>query len=200
MFNDSDYSVFMTNSPKEKKEMEEIKALAMMALQQDKASLLDAVTVVKAASVGEITRKLQESADRDQQQQEERFQQEQETQQQAAESVLQNGREEREFQETQNQLDRENKLRVAYVQAAGFDDEKDRNDNNVPDVVEYGEEAIKNASIAANVAATNQKLMYDSVEKEKDRTLEREKMKSTERIADEKNKTAMKNPVVGERK
>lgn len=196
---DSDYGVFVTNAPKEKRQMQEVKQLAMMALQQDKASLLDAISVVKATSMGEVTRTLSASAMKEQQQAEERFQQEQETQRQASEAMLTNAREERQFKQTENQLNRENEIRKAYIQAVGFNEDKDMNDNGIPDVIEYGKDAIAAITLSSKRQIEDDKMLHASSEKAKDRELEREKIASKERIEKERNKTELKNPVSGER-
>lgn len=133
----SDYSIFVTNSGKDLRIKEDLKQLAQAALSAGVVSFSDIVEVIKSDSVTEIANKIVASEQEkraDAQQQQQMEQQNVQAQIQAQQEAQ---REQQEFEAEQNQLDRENKIAIAQINSMSFDTEKDINNNQVPDALEY---------------------------------------------------------------
>ena len=103
----------------------------------------------------------------------------------------------REFEASENQLDRENDIEVAAIKVMSFD--SDTMDNGVIDSVEEGKAAIERSKVASDTM--NKQLDRNSaiVEGDKNRQLKREELRSKENIEKLKAKTALKNKVSGEK-
>lgn len=195
IYNDSDYGVYVTNSSREKLIKSKIESLAQIAMQQDKAGLSDMIKIFKATSTAQLEREIKQGEQEKERQQAEQFQQEQETRRVEAESVLQDKREEREWKSRENQLDRENNIDKAVVMATGFDEDKDRNNNNIPDVVEIGKQTLEASRQAKESIHRDKDRAERAKESDEQRKLEREKMDHELKLK----KMDLKNPVPGEK-
>ena len=200
IFVDSDYNVFPTNSNRDKLIKQKIEQLAPIAMQQDKANFSDMVRLIKTNSMSEFEQILiqgeQEKIARDQemQQMQERIN-EQNIQAAEAKDI-------REHQQELETIDRKGEwdMRKAVVQAQGFDTDKDRNNNGVPDVVEVGSDQIETMKLSNDAMKAKDTRAFEAQQKGLDRELEREKIAAQERMNKDNNKTALKNKVVGESK
>ena len=107
---------------------------------------------------------------------------------------------EREFEASENQKDRENKIREAVIKTMGFDE--DIQGNQVNDMVQYGELALKEveADRAHTLAERKQESENENNRKannlkEKELKLKDKEIDSKEKIEKLKAKTALKNKV-----
>jgi len=80
----------------------------------------------------------------------------------------------------------------------GFDE--DIQGNEVNDMVAYGNLTLKQMESERKNNLENRKLSQETSEKQKDRNLKEKEIESRERIEKLKAKTALKNPVSGEKK
>jgi len=199
IFNDSDYGVYVTNTAKEKLIRSKVENLAQMSLQQGKTDLSDLIKMIKSDSTSEMSTIIRDGEDEKNERDQQAQQQQQEMQQQQIESQQKLAQEAQAFEANENQLDREMQLEKATIQAVGFDTEKDRDNNGIADVVETGEDMIAHSKLQADKENNSRSRLHDSSEKEKDRNLKREELKSKEGIEALKAKTALKNKVSGER-
>ena len=199
LFADSDYNVFPTNANKDKMLKMKIEQLAPAAMQQDKANLSDLVKLFKTNSMAEFEAQLikgeQEKIMRDQQAQE--------SQNQGIQMQIE-AQKEKDAMDHERELDKINlkgewDVRKAVTTGAGFAEDKDENDNGIPDIVEIGQMQTERAKASSEADYKDKQLNQESVEKSKDRQLEREKIASAERMNKENNKVALKNKVVGEK-
>lgn len=199
-FIDSDYNVFPTNANKDKIVKQKIEQLAGIALQQDKANLSDMVKLYKTNSLSEYEAQLiraeKDKAERDQAMSEQQAKMQQEMLAHQEEQARIKHERDLELEDRKGEWD----IRKATVQAAGFDEDKDRNDNGIPDVIEIGADQLEmqKAGIASLSQKREQGFLAD--QNERDRALKREEMASKERMNKENNETALKNKVVGETK
>jgi len=138
----------------------------------------------------------QEAIQRDQ----ERFEQEQETNRMMAQEETKREEMKLAHEANENQLDRINKLQVAGIQGQGFDPEKDRDGDGEPDIMEYQAQALEESKAYSERLAGSKQRNFESSENEKDRNLKREEIASKEKMEKLKAKTALKNPVPGEKK
>jgi len=132
----SDIGVFVSNASKDVDLFTQLKGLAQPLLQNDKARFSDIITLLKADSIRELELSIQKSEQSMQEQQMQQIQAQQEAQKQAQEISMQVEDRKMQFQkELQAQKDEE-AMKREMVKALSWSEDKDVNDNNVPDVLE----------------------------------------------------------------
>lgn len=206
-FDDTNYSTFVTNSIEDHKIKQKLEGLAQIGLQQEKIKFSDIIRIYKTNSISETESKIVQSENEFIQQRQAAVEQQQQAEATSAQALANKEQEERTFEATENQLDRENKIQIETIKAMGFSENKDINENNIPDVLEVNKVALEagrnaftqviekgklDAQIKDNTAKTKLKSRELDI-KEKD-------IASKERIAKDNNKTALKNKVSGEGK
>ena len=139
LFPDSDYGVFVTNSSKDNEIKNKVEGLFNIALQQEKMQLSSMIKGFQANSISEMASIIAggeaEFTEREQQNNEANRQQ----QADAVDKQIEDQRQARENDNTNRQLDRENKLQVATLNTLrGKDGPSDLNANGIPDAVEQG--------------------------------------------------------------
>lgn len=177
-FSDADYGVFVTNSAKENKTLEDLKAIAQQAVASGIISLTELVSVFDSQSVADIKNVVKKAEAKAEQakQQEYQIQQDLQAQQLEAQAQMQT--------ELQDRLDNREVIKgeinkeITYIKTfggmtAGPTDDADN--NGVPDVMEYNKLEQQAKEHEDDVAVQNRKL-----------DLEAEKLKSQEKIAKEK--------------
>ena len=178
-FPDSDYGVFITNSGKDREILDKLQRLADTALSSGMLEFSSIVDILKTNSIAEISHGIKDAEANKQQREQQQAQADRESAQQLQESAQQ-------FEAEQNQLDRENKIQIEAIKASGFD--TDTQDSGKVEAFDYAATALEQSKINS-----------DNINKEKDRELKREEIKSKEKIEKAKNKTALKNKVSGEK-
>jgi len=178
-FPDSDYGVFITNSGKDRDILNKLERLGETALSSGMVEFSGIVDLVKSNSIAEISHAIKDAETNKKAAEQQQAEAEREGAQQLQQAAQQ-------FEADQNQLDRENKIQVEAMKSAGFD--TDTQDSGTVEVFDY-----------ASTALEQSKINSDNLNKEKDRNLKREEIKSKEKIEKEKNATALKNKVVGQK-
>ena len=204
-FCDSDYGIFLTDSSKEHAIFQKLEALSQQALSSGAATMLDIVQMYKSESVAELSKLIEQSELNKQKRDQEANQLQQQMQQEQIAAQQQEKESERMFISEQNQLDRQNEIQKAVIQATSFD--TDTADSGALEALQYGELAIKDAAERnkqlgdeRKASLEERKINQSAKDADKDRQLKREEIRSKERIAKDNNKTALKNKVVGENK
>ena len=135
-FINADYGVFITNSAKEVKALEDLRAMAQQAAASGLMTLTDLITIFDSNSMADIKSTVQNSEAK----QEEAKQQEYEARMQ---EIQAQSEADRQLQmELQDRLDEREYIKGALalereqVKALGFAQDQDINNNNVPDVLE----------------------------------------------------------------
>ena len=199
MFIDSDYNVFPTNANKDKMTKMKIEQLAPMAMQQDKANLSDMVKLFNTNSISEFESQLiageQDKFKRDSEAQESQERMNQANIQAAEAQDERNHEQAMELATLKGQLD----ISKAVVTAQGFDTDKDRDGNGIPDVVEVGADQIEKIKGYAAANENSKTRAHDSYKQDKDLKFKERELASKERMNKENNKVALKNKVVGEK-
>lgn len=158
LFNDSDYGVFLSNSSQDAQIKEELKELMRMQIQKGEAKFSDIIAALKSNSISDIETRIAASERRAEEQQQAQFEQEQETARMQSEAMLTNGREQRDFEAQQNQLDRDAKVLVAQITSIGMDQTPDDDMNGVPDVLEIQKLMQKEGETAQKMQLEREKL------------------------------------------
>lgn len=197
-FADSDYGLFMTNSSREAKIFQKLEMLAQQAMASGTAVFSDVIKMFKSNSISELSNLIEESEAKRQMQEQQNRQQEMEMQQQQLQAAAEEKQADRQFQAEENHKDRENRIREAVIKTMGFDE--DIQNNEVNDMVAYGNLSLKELESERKNNLEHRKLNQETSEREKDRQLKEKEIASKERIEKLKAKTALKNPVSGERK
>lgn len=211
-----DMDVFVSDTSKDMENIQKLQQLIQPAMQNG-ASLLEAAEVLTNDNFNIIKQKLKEMQER----QEKMQQQAQEAEQQQAIQLQQMQNEQREqelmLEEAKMELERykidadnQTKIAVAEISAYRGTEEKDANNNGIPDPMEIAKDATAQRKIASDeytkrYEARQKKEIEDKkIELEKERMkhemeLQKQKDKEAYRREELKAKTAIKNKTTGER-
>lgn len=211
-----DMDVFVSDTTKDVENLQKLQQLIQPAMQNG-ASLLEAAEVLTTDNLNLLKQKLQEMQER----QEEAMRQQQEAEQQQALQIQQMQNEQREqelmLEEAKMELERykidadnQTKIAVAEISAYRGTEEKDANNNGIPDPMEIAKDATQQRKIASDEYTKRyearqkreiedqkikleEKRMQHEMELQKakdDAALEREKIKA---------RTALRNKTSGEK-
>lgn len=206
-FDDTNYNVFVTDSIKDNAIKQKIEGLAQLAIQQEKVNLSDVINIFKADSISELESRIVASENQFLANQQEQIQRQQEADAAAAEAMRQWEREKVQGENIQKQLDRENKLEIAIIQALGYAQDTDVDGDGMPDVIEQGKlaleggrESFKQYIEQNRLSQDRKRLDADIRQKDKELKLKEKEMLLKEKQNIRDNKTKLKNPVSGEKK
>lgn len=191
-FSDSEYGVFVSNSMEDKILYQKIEGLAQAAMQNGTLKFADLIKMYKTKSISRLSADLELAEEkRIQEQQAMQEQQNQIAQQQLAQQAA-DKQADRDNENMNKQLDRQNKLDLATLTALGFSEDKDIDNDGTPDVIEQGKIALKQSEIASKQIMQSQKLNHESSEASKNRNLEEKKIQADKEIAKYKAKNKPK--------
>src|SRR5690606_10422538 len=133
-FVNADYGIFVTNSAKEVKALEDLRAIANQAAASGLLTLTDLVSIVNSNSMADIKATVKESEKKAQEQAEaERQAQLEQIQAQGEQALaLQNAADDR--LDNREYIKGELDIEKEMVKAMGFQKDQDVNNNNIPDV------------------------------------------------------------------
>ena len=211
-----DMDVFVTDTSKDLENIQKLQQLIQPAMQNG-ASLLEAAEILTNDNFNIIKQKLKDMQTRQEQLQQQQQQAEQEQAQMLQQ--MQNEAKEQELmlQEAQMdlqryQIDQDNatKIAVAEISAYRGTEEKDADNNGIPDVYELGELALKRQQIDQDVYTKRYEQKQKKEIEDQKIELEREKMKHETELQAQKDKAALerekvkgryqlRNKVAGER-
>ena len=211
-----DMDVFVTDTSKDLENIQKLQQLIQPAMQNG-ASLLEAAEVLTNDNFNIIKQKLKEMQER----QEQAAQQAQEAEAQQAQQLQQMQNEMREqelmLEEAKMDLERykidadnQTKIAVAEISTYRGTEEKDINNNGIPDPAEMYDIAMKQQEIRSNEFVKDREMKYKKNIEDKKSELEKERMKhemdlqkSKDEAAEKrerlKAKAAIRNKVAGEK-
>lgn len=130
--------LFVTDNPKELEIIENLRQLAVPIIQNEVQNVNKLIKILKSESVAEMEREIEElermEAQRNQQFEEKQLQ----LQKEQYQRDIENREDVQEHDKDKIKLKGEYDLQKAIIQALGFDTDKDRNANDMPDVLEIG--------------------------------------------------------------
>lgn len=211
-----DMDVFVSDTSKDLENIQKLQQLIQPAMQNG-ASLLEAAEILTNDNFNIIKQKLKDMQTRQEQIQQQ--QQEAEAQQQQQLQQMQNEAKQQELmlQEAQMDLqryqidqDNQTKIAVAQINAYRGTEDMDQNDNGIPDVAEFGKQALEQQKINQEAynkryeAKQKREIEDQKIQLEKDKMKhETELQKAKDDAAYEREKlkarTALKNKVVGQK-
>lgn len=166
-FAESEYDIHIDDGPNTQELMQALNQLAHAGMQTGQIKFRDLIEIYKKDSISSLARYLEESQDKMAQEQQEQAQAQQQhekelAQQQAEiqQQALQLEYEKLNREDTNRQLDRENKIQIETLKAMGFAQDQDINENDIPDVLEQ-----------SKVAILQQKQAFDEIQKEREHQL-----------------------------
>ena len=211
-----DMDVFVSDTSKDMENIQKLQQLIQPAMQNG-ASLLEAAEVLTNDNFNIIKQKLQEMQER----QEQAVQQQQQAEQEKAVQLQQMQNEQREqelmLEEAKMELERykidadnQTKIAVAEISAYRGTEEKDANNNGIPDPFELGKQALEQQKIQSDTYTKRYEQRQKKEIEDKKIELEREKMKHETELQAQKDKAALerekvkgryqlRNKVAGER-
>ena len=165
-----DLGVYVSNSQELTRQLETLRQLAIEN-NTSGATMDDLATVITSNSVKEIRAQLKASAERLMQQQNQASQDNQAAMQQQQEMFAA----EKQFEAEQNQLDRENKVEIAYINSFSRQDDNlvDADTSGTPDLLEY-----------TKLSQAADKLESEKSVKERQLQIKRDEMAQKERMQD----------------
>ena len=211
-----DMDVFVSDTSKDMENIQKLQQLIQPAMQNG-ASLLEAAEVLTNDNFNIIKQKLQEM----QQRQEDQIRQQQQAEQEQAVQLQQMQNEQRQqelmLEEAKMELERykidadnQTKIAVAEISAYRGTEEKDANNNGIPDPFELGKQALEQQKIQSDTYTKRYEQRQKKEIEDKKIELEREKMKHETELQAQKDKAALerekvkgryqlRNKVAGER-
>lgn len=211
-----DMDVFVTDTSKDMENIQKLQQLIQPAMQNG-ASLLEAAEVLTNDNFNIIKQKLLEMQQRQEQLQQQAQQAEQEQAQQLQQMQNEMREQELMLEEAKMDLERykidadnQTKIAVAEISTYRGTEEKDINNNGIPDPEEMYKVAMEQQKLRSNEFVKNREMKYKQNIEDKKIELERERMKhemSLQKAKDDaalerekiKAKTALKNRVAGEK-
>ena len=192
-----DMDVFVTDTSKDMENIQKLQQLIQPAMQNG-ASLLEAAEVLTNDNFNIIKQKLQEM----QQRQEDAMRQQQEAEQQQAIQLQQMQNEQREqelmLEEAKMDLERykidadnQTKIAVAEISAYRGTEEKDANNNGIPDPMEIAKDATQQRKIASDEYVKRYEARQKKEIEDKKIDLERDRMKHEMELQKQKDEAAM---------
>lgn len=212
-----DFDIFVTDTSKDLQNLQKLQQLIQPAMQNG-ASLLEAAEVLTTDNLNLLKQKLKDIQDRQEKLQQEQQQQEQMQQQQLQQMQNEMRQQELMLEEAKMDLDRykidqdnATKITVAEISTYRGTENKDINQNNIADPIEIAKDATAQMKIREDAytkryeSENKRDIEKQKLRLEKDRMVHEEKIqKMKDEAAMEreklKAKTALKNPVSGERK
>lgn len=172
-FSEADYGIFVTNSAHENRALDNLRSIAEQAAASGLMTLTDLITVIDSNSMADIKATVEQSEIKRQQEAEAERNAAMEQIEAQKQADLENMHAEADRADNREIIKGEIQKEIAYIRTFGginASPTDDTNNNNVPDVLEF------------------QKLYQQRIEHRDKMNLERDKLKSQEKIASEKAK------------
>ena len=185
-FSSTNYGVFVSNSSKDDRTIDQLRNLAQSALQSGVTSFADIADIIQDESITSIQRKLKESQAKLEQKQQEAQAAEQQSQQQIAQMQQEQEEMKQQREDARAELEANTKIKVAEINAeARLADKDDNNDgylDNRNNEVKLGFDREKEAAKLELQREKNQQdlgLKQQEIQEKKRANLENEKIKRT---------------------
>ena len=211
-----DMDVFVSDTSKDMENIQKLQQLIQPAMQNG-ASLLEAAEILTNDNFNILKQKLKDMQTRQEQLQQQQQQQEAQNQQQLQQMQNEAKQQELMLKEAEMDLERykidqDNATRIAVAEISAYrgTEEKDADNNGIPDPIEIGKQALEQQKIDRETYTKRYEAKQKAEIENQKIQLEREKMKHESALQKQKDdaaykreelkaKTALKNKVVGER-
>ena len=192
-----DMDVFVSDTSKDMENIQKLQQLIQPAMQNG-ASLLEAAEVLTNDNFNIIKQKLKEMQER----QDQAMQQQQQAEQEQAVQLQQMQNEQRqqelmleeakmELERYRSDADNQTKIAVAEISAYRGTEEKDANNNGIPDPFELGKQALEQQKIQSDTYTKRYEQRQKKEIEDKKIQLERDRMKHESELQAQKDKAAL---------
>ena len=196
-FENSEFSVFVSNLSKDREIKNKLEQLAQVALQAQKADLSTIIETILNDSPKDIIALIKKGEEEFYQREEQRSKSQQEHEQMVAQMQQQHEQELHDYESSEKQKDRDlqqyiadsnnqTKIQTAEISALGFAKDQDVNKNMIPDVIEQGRLALSQQELSHNQFIEQQRLGHEKTLKEREHSLKEQDMKFKKEIEDKK--------------
>lgn len=178
----SEFNVYTSNSVKDNQVVQDLKELAKLAIQSDKADLSTIIETIINDSPRDIVRTLQNSEKAKYERDSQNAQAQQQHEKELHDEQVQ--LEERKLELEQYIADSNNqtKIQIAEIDVYKFQRELDQNNNGIPDPVELASQSLKEREANSKAFRESLKLKMDQDKNEKEVSLKEREMTSKENI------------------
>jgi len=166
-FCESEYDIHIDDGPNTQELMQALNQLAHAGMQTGQIKFRDLIEIYKKDSISSLARYLEEAQDKvvQEQQEQQQAQQQHEKELAAQQAELQQQALQLEYakldrEDTNRQLDRENKIQLETIRGMAYAQDQDINQNDIPDILEQNK-----------VAILQQKQAFDEVQKDREHQL-----------------------------
>jgi len=177
----SHYGLYITDSMKTMKIKEAIEQLALTAMQNQTIELSDVIKALKNDNITTVTEQLEVAEDKKYQKEMQKVQADNEARMQELEATQKFEREKWKHEENlvvlKEKERRETELQKQAILAMGFDENKDRNNNNIPDVLEVAKAAIDAEAKGKQLSLEEMKFKHQQEVDKKKLEIEEKKLK-----------------------
>lgn len=192
-FENSEFSVFVSNLAKDKEIKQKLDQLAQVAMQQQKADLSTIIDTVLDDSPKNIVNILKKAESdfyqRQQQQQEQQMQMQQQklqSDQQLKQMEVAEAQKDRDLKQYEIDSNNETKIQVAEINVYSRQQDLDLNQNQIPDPVELGKLSMEERNLASKQFSEQQKLNHEKNKHDKEMSLKEKEMNSRMEIENKK--------------
>lgn len=183
LFENASYGIFTADSTKETKVFDELRGLIQPMINSDRAEMRDIINILTSDSVQELKRELITAEDQRIKREQEAQQSQQESAQQIEQMRAEQMKENRAHEVKLKTMDGEIALGKAEIESKRFMLAQDVNQNQVPDALEIEKLKLEEEKTSVEVKEAAKDRKHESIENEKDREVEREKIAAQKQIA-----------------
>lgn len=202
-FENSEYGIFVSNSSKDELLLQSLRNLAQSALQADKASLSDIVSIMESNSIAQVKRDLLESEERRAQQGQASEQAQQKHEQDLFDKQMQMEQFKQEQENERNKANNETKIHVAEISSFIGQMDQDSDGDNVPDQLEIEklrvaaqknavDAGLKQQELATHASLESKRMAHEKEMQDKDLKVKLEDIKAKKIIAKSRPKPTKK--------
>lgn len=192
-FENSEFSVFVSNLSKDTMLKDKLDQLVQLELQQGRVGLSTIIETLLNDSPRDIVNILKKAEDEFAQQQQKMEQSKNQAQNQALEAQkqmhaedLQSQQADRELKQYEIDTNNETKLRIAEMNTYIGQEDLDQNDNGIPDPAEIAALALKEREMDQKSYNERMKILHDNTKHSKDAELKRTELNMKKEIEDKK--------------
>lgn len=193
LINEADYGILVGDATNDARTITTLQEAVKIALQTGQVDLIQMMDIFSTDSTASIKRKIEKSVREKQQMEQENVKAEQEAQKAQMEQLAQQHQElladneaDRELERYKIDTDYQRAIDVAQINALGFAEDTDVNDNMIPDVIEQGKLALQNQKLASESFEKQQKLMFEKETKTRELDMKEKETKEKSRLEDKK--------------
>lgn len=181
----ADFGVFVTSASKESNVFRQMQDLAQPLLQNDKAKFSDIIKLMKADSITELEKQIEQSELDFEKQQMQQQQSQMEQLQAQIEAEKERMEDQQAHEKELKEMELENKILLAEIDSFKFQQMQDSDQNGVPDQLEI-------AKFQTDAAIKNRKLDLEEAKLKQDKAIKEEEIKIKKKQANKPQSSAKK--------